>query len=68
MMTESIFAFNSFAEFVAMGKHGFYVWLCFGITLTVLALNVALPWVARKKYLNQEVRRLRWEAQNESGS
>lgn len=51
-----------------MGKHGFYVWLCFGITLAILVLNVALPWVARKKYLNQEARRLRWEAQNESGS
>ena len=68
MMTESIFAFNSFAEFLAMGKHGFYVWLCFGITLAVVALNVALPWLARKRYLNQEARRLRWEAQNESGS
>ncbi|TDQ40126.1 heme exporter protein CcmD [Thiopseudomonas denitrificans] len=67
-MTDSIFAFNSFAEFLAMGKHGFYVWLCFGVTLAIMLLNVALPWLARKKYLNQEIRRLRWEAQNESGS
>lgn len=67
-MTESIFAFNSFAEFLAMGKHGFYVWLSYGISLAVLALNVVLPWLARKRYINQETRRLRWEAQNESGS
>lgn len=51
-----------------MGKHGLYVWLCFGITLAVLALNLALPWLARKHYINQQARRLRWEAQNESGS
>ncbi|MDM7858902.1 heme exporter protein CcmD [Thiopseudomonas acetoxidans] len=61
-MNESIFAFNSFAEFIAMGKHGFYVWVCFGITIAVLAINVALPWLARRRYLNQEARRLRWEA------
>lgn len=67
-MTDSIFAFNSFAEFLAMGKHGFYVWTCFGITLSIMALNLALPWLARKKYLNQEIRRMRWEARNESGS
>lgn len=67
-MTDSIFAFNSFAEFLAMGKHGFYVWLSFGITLAVMGLNLALPWWARKKYINQQARRLRWEAQNESGS
>lgn len=67
-MNGSIFAFNSFAEFLAMGKHGLYVWLCFGITLAVLALNLALPWLARKHYINQQARRLRWEAQNESGS
>jgi heme exporter protein D len=67
-MSGSIFAFNSFAEFLAMGKHGFYVWLCFGITLAVMVLNVVLPWLARRKYLHQETRRLRWEAQNESGS
>lgn len=24
--------FQSFAEFIAMGKHGFYVWTCYGLT------------------------------------
>lgn len=61
-MSESMFAFNSFAEFMAMGKHGVYVWSCFGISVAILALNVALPWLAHKRYLNQEARRLRWEA------
>lgn len=29
-------AFDSFAEFLAMGNHGFYVWLAYGLTFVVL--------------------------------
>jgi len=29
-------AFDSFADFVQMGNHGFYVWLAYGITFVVL--------------------------------
>ena len=54
-------AFESFSEFLAMGKHGVYVWSCYGITLAVLALNVALPVLARRRYLQEEARRLRRE-------
>ncbi len=61
-MNESIFAFNSLAEFWAMGKHGPYVWSCFALTMMVLGLNVLLPWLAHKRYLKQEERRLRWES------
>ncbi|PTU73312.1 heme exporter protein CcmD [Pseudomonas mangrovi] len=53
--------FESFAEFVAMGKHGAYVWSAYGITLAVLALNVVLPILARRRYLKDEARRLRRE-------
>lgn len=67
-MSNSVFAFNTFTDFLAMGKHGLYVWLSFGITLGVMGLNVLLPWLAKKNYIRQESRRLRWEAQNESGS
>ena len=28
--------FDSFAEFLLMGKHGFYVWMAYGITAAVL--------------------------------
>ena len=34
-------AFNSFGEFLAMGNHGFYVWLAYGLTFLVL---VGLAW------------------------
>lgn len=29
-------AFESFAEFLAMGKHGFYIWLSYGCTFVIL--------------------------------
>ncbi len=53
--------FSSFADFVAMGKHGVYVWTSYGISLAVLILNVALPILARRRYLQDEARRLRRE-------
>ncbi|WP_300631118.1 heme exporter protein CcmD [Pseudomonas sp.] len=54
-------SFASFSDFLAMGRHGLYVWTAYGICLTVLALNVAVPLLARKRYLQQEARRLRRE-------
>ena len=55
--------FDSFADFLAMGHHGLYVWSAYGICLLVLVMNVALPVLARRRYLQQEARRLRWESQ-----
>jgi heme exporter protein D len=54
-------SFTSFSDFIAMGTHGPYVWSCYAITLAVLALNVALPLLARRRYLQDEARRLRRE-------
>ncbi len=56
-------SFSSFSEFLAMGNHGLYVWTAYGISLAVLALNVALPVLARRRYLQEEARRLRRESQ-----
>lgn len=53
--------FDSFAELLAMGKHGLYVWSAFGFSLAILALNVALPLLARRRYLIDAARRLRRE-------
>ncbi|MCI8212077.1 heme exporter protein CcmD [Pseudomonas sp. S25] len=55
--------FDSFGEFLAMGHHGLFVWSAYGICFVVLAINVALPLLARRRYLQQEARRLRWENQ-----
>ena len=53
--------FSSFSEFIAMGNHGLYVWTSYGISLAVLVLNVVLPVTARRRYLQDEARRLRRE-------
>ncbi|WP_447591848.1 heme exporter protein CcmD [Aquipseudomonas campi] len=55
-------SFASFGEFLAMGTHGPYVWSAYGISLAVLALNVVLPILARRRYLQDEARRLRRES------
>ena len=55
-------SFASFSEFLAMGHHGLYVWSAYGICLLVLAVNVALPLMARRRYLQEEARRLRRES------
>ncbi|MBH3460647.1 heme exporter protein CcmD [Pseudomonas sp. MH2] len=54
-------SFASFSDFLAMGHHGLYVWSAYGICLMVLAINVALPLQARRRYLQEEARRLRRE-------
>ena len=54
-------SFSSFGEFLAMGNHGAYVWSSYAISLVVLALNALLPILARRRYLQDEARRLRRE-------
>ena len=54
-------SFASVGDFITMGHHGVYVWTSYGICLAVLVLNVALPILARRRYLQQEARRLRRE-------
>ncbi len=44
-------SFDSFSDFLAMGGHGFYVWLAYGATLLVLAANVFSLSAARRRYL-----------------
>lgn len=58
--------FDSFAEFLAMGKHGFYVWLCYGITALVIIANILAPIRQRKKLIEQQTRLQRREKKNAS--
>ena len=53
--------FENLAALLAMGKHALYVWSAYGICLAILALNVALPVLARRRYLQETARRLRRE-------
>ena len=54
-------SFASFSEFLAMGNHGVYVWTSYGAGLVVVLINVALPLLGRRRYLQDEARRLRRE-------
>ncbi|MFT0211927.1 heme exporter protein CcmD [Pseudomonas sp. F1_0610] len=53
--------FSSFSDFLAMGNHGFYVWLAFGITFAVMIINLLLPIISRGQYLKSAARQLRRE-------
>ncbi len=54
-------SFDSFADFLAMGRHGLYVWSAYGICLLAVIWNLAVPMLARRRHLQEEARRLRRE-------
>lgn len=50
--------FDSFAEFLLMGKHGFYVWVAYGVTLAVLLgswISARQAFVSAKKHIAQQI-------------
>ena len=53
--------FDSIAEFIAMGGHGFYVWLAYGLTAAIILFNVMAPVIARRKLIKELSQRLRRE-------
>lgn len=46
-------SFDSFAEFLAMGGHGLYVWLAYASTIVVVLANVLSLRLARKRFLRE---------------
>jgi len=57
-------SFDSFSEFIAMGGHGFYVWLSYAIALVLIVINLVSPVMRRKKLFAELVRRFRRESRN----
>ncbi|KGS11265.1 MULTISPECIES: heme exporter protein CcmD [Pseudomonas syringae group] len=53
--------FESFSDFLAMGRHGLFVWSAYGLCALVLLINVLLPVLARQRYLKQQAHRLKRE-------
>ena len=51
--------FDSFADFLQMGKHGQYVWLAYGTTALVLLWT----WLSARQSLARVTRRLKQQAQ-----
>lgn len=45
-------AFDTLAEFIQMGRHGLYVWMSYGLTLILIALNLLLPFIDKKQALS----------------
>ena len=54
-------AFGSLADFLNMGGHGFYVWLCYGLGLLIIVMNLLLPMQQSKQVIRELRRRLRRE-------
>ena len=53
--------FHSFAAFVAMGGHGFYVWLAYGVFLLVMTALVVDSRLSRRRILARHARQMRRE-------
>ena len=54
-------AFSSVSEFLAMGRHGFYVWLSYGLTAVIVVINIVQPIVRKRQLIKQHIQRLRRE-------
>ena len=54
-------SFDSWSEFLAMGGHGLYVWLSYGLSLAVVLANVLVTRSSRRRYLQELVDRSRRE-------
>lgn len=54
-------SFDSFADFLAMGGHGLYVWSSYAIGLAVVLANVISPMMTRKRLITEQLRRIRRE-------
>ncbi len=62
--------FDSFSDFIAMGGHGLYVWLAYGIALAVVSFNLISPILRKKQFMAEYQRRLKRErrlAERQSG-
>jgi heme exporter protein D len=46
--------FDTWGEFVAMGGHGFYVWLSYALSVIVVLGNVFATRSSRRRYLGEQ--------------
>ncbi len=52
-------AFDDFASFLQMGKHGVYVWSCYGIAVIVAFGNIWLARRDRLQFMRREANAMR---------
>lgn len=53
--------FESFSDFLAMGGHGLYVWLSYGVAALIFVANIVLPMKKNKEIVKKHVQRLKRE-------
>ena len=46
-------SFDTFSDFLAMGKHGLYVWLSYGVAVLVIAANVLALRRQRRRFFRE---------------
>lgn len=56
-----MFAFDSLSEFLAMGRHGLYVWTAYAVAALVVFYNLISPRLQRRRLLAEHRRRQRRE-------
>lgn len=61
-------SFETFADFLNMGGHALYVWLCYGLGLFLLVLNLVLPALSRRALLRELWLKQRREQNNNDSS
>ncbi|MBV1915929.1 MAG: heme exporter protein CcmD [Pseudomonadales bacterium] len=60
--------FDSFEAFLAMGKHGVYVWSAYGLAIVLLSVNVIAPLLNKRKVVAKQQARLRREQQKRASN
>lgn len=59
-------AFNSLAEFLAMGHHGVYVWTSYGLTFVAIAYLLWQAKAQRQRFFKEQIQQLKRGQQHES--
>lgn len=57
-------AFESFADFLAMGTHGSYVWAAYGLSIAIIVWNVLQPLLLRRRWLREQSAQLKRDARD----
>jgi heme exporter protein D len=47
-------SFETWGDFIAMGGHGFYVWLSYGLSVAVVLGNVLATRSSRRRYMVEQ--------------
>ncbi|MBL7249258.1 heme exporter protein CcmD [Alloalcanivorax sp. C16-2] len=60
--------FDSFADFLAMGRHGFYVWTAYGLSALLITANMLLALRQQGRVRAELARRARRDARDNATS